>query len=119
EEFCVAQRSLDRDAGRPYAFGEKRGRDMRPLAGALATIKRGNDRRIEPDGGRIVTTTGHWPGRRRAGVARHRQQSAACPVRRDVEAREIRVRSLVTETRDVGVDQPWIPLHHILIFELQ
>src|ERR1700722_2127586 len=38
EEFRIAQRGLDRDAGGPYAFGEKRGRDMRPLAGALATI---------------------------------------------------------------------------------
>src|SRR6266849_8357309 len=38
KEFRLAQRGLDRDAGGPYAFGEKRGRDMRSLAGALAAI---------------------------------------------------------------------------------
>src|SRR5229473_449848 len=50
EEFRIAQRRLDRDAGGPYAFGEKRGRDMRSFAGALATIERGDDRRIKPYG---------------------------------------------------------------------
>src|SRR5216684_597258 len=38
EEFRIAQRCLDRDACGPHAFGEQRGRDMRSLAGALATI---------------------------------------------------------------------------------
>src|SRR6476620_827986 len=38
EEFRIAQRCLDRDAGGPYAFGKKRGRDMRPLPRTLATI---------------------------------------------------------------------------------
>src|SRR5882757_6842863 len=92
---------------------------MRPLAGALATIKRRDDRRIEPYGGGIVTATSYWPGRRRTGIARHRQQSAACPIRRDVKARKIRIGSLVAETRDVRVDQTRIPPHHIFIFKLQ
>ena len=38
KEFSPAQRCLDRDAGGPYAFSEKRGRDVCPLPGALATI---------------------------------------------------------------------------------
>ncbi len=38
EEFRVAQRCLDRDARGPHAFGKQRGRDMRPLPRALATI---------------------------------------------------------------------------------
>src|SRR5216684_1545411 len=80
EEFRLAQRGLDRDAGGPYAFGEKRGRDMRPLAGALTTIQGSDDRRIESDGGSIVTATGHWPGWRRASITRHRQQAATRPV---------------------------------------
>src|SRR5882724_864986 len=61
EEFCVAKCCLDRDAGGPYAFGKQRGRDMRPLAGALATIQASDDRRIEPDGGGVVATAGHRP----------------------------------------------------------
>src|SRR5258705_750758 len=71
EEFRIAQRGLDRDARGPYAFGKKRGRDMRPLAGALATIKGSDDRRIESDGGGIVTAAGDRPGRRRTGIACH------------------------------------------------
>src|SRR6202035_5800717 len=47
------------------------------------------------------------------------QQSAACPVRRNVKAGEIRIWSLVAETGDVGVDQTRIPLRHVLIFQLQ
>src|SRR6266481_9594893 len=38
KEFRIAQRSLDRDAGGPDAFGKQRGRDMRPLPRALAAI---------------------------------------------------------------------------------
>src|SRR6266436_1383893 len=53
EEFRLAQRGLDRDARGPDAFGKQRGGDMRSLPGALAPIKRGDDRRIEPDGGGI------------------------------------------------------------------
>jgi hypothetical protein len=92
EELRLAQRGLDRNARGPDALGEQRGRDVRALAGALAAIERGDDRGIEADGGRIVTAAGHRPGRRRAGIARHRQQAAARPVRRDVEAREIGIR---------------------------
>src|SRR6266849_5116315 len=55
EELRIAQCGLDRDAGGPYAFGKKRGCDMRPLPRALATIKGSDDRRIESDGGGIVT----------------------------------------------------------------
>src|SRR6267378_3996047 len=119
KEFSIAQRGLDRDARGPYAFGKKRGRDMRPLARALATIKGSDDRRIEPDGGGIVAAAGDRPGRRRTGIACHRQQSAACPVRRDVKAGEIRIGSLVAVTRDVRVDQTRIPPHYVLIFKLQ
>ncbi len=119
KELSAAQRSLDRNACRPDALGEERGRDMRPFAGTLATIQGSDDRRIEPDGGGIVTAARHRPGRWRAGIACHRQQSAACPIRRDVKAGEIRIRTLVTEARDVRVDQARIPPHHIFIFELQ
>src|SRR5713101_4305017 len=80
EEFRLAQRGLDRDAGGPHAFGEQRGRDMRSFSGALTTIKGSDDRRIEPDGGGIVATTSHRPGRWRAGIARHRQQAVTRPV---------------------------------------
>src|SRR5712671_5553187 len=38
KEFRIAQRCLDRDACGPHAFGKQRGRDMRPLPRALATI---------------------------------------------------------------------------------
>jgi len=62
------------------ALGEKRGRDIGSFAGAFTTIKRCDDRRIEAYGGRIVTASGHRPSRRRAGIARHRQQAAARPV---------------------------------------
>src|SRR6266436_7377265 len=53
EEFRLAQRGLDRNARGPDAFGKQRGRDMRSLPGALATIQGSDDRRIEPDGGGI------------------------------------------------------------------
>ena len=119
EELRLAQRGLDRDARRPDALGEQRGRDIRSLAGALATIERRDDRGIEADGGRIVAAAGHRPGRRRAGIARHRQQAAARPVGRDVEAREIGVRALFAEARDIRIDQTRIPLHDIVVFELQ
>src|SRR3984885_12513494 len=92
---------------------------MRPLPRALAAIQGSDDRRIEPDRGGIVTAASYWPGRRRAGIACHRQQSAACPVRRDVKAWKIRVRSLVTEAREIRVDQTRIPPRHIFIFKLQ
>src|SRR6201998_4036426 len=119
KEFRLAKCGLDRDAGGPYAFGEQRGRDMRPLAGSLATIEGGDDGGIKPYGGGIVAATSHWPGRRRAGIACHGQQSTACPIRRDVKAGKIRIGSLVAEARDVRVDQTRIPLHHIVIFKLQ
>ncbi len=92
---------------------------MRPLAGALSTIEPGDNRGIEADGGRVVTATGDRPGGRRAGIARHRQEAAACPVGGDVEARELRIGPLVTETRDVRIDQAWVPLHDVVVFELQ
>src|ERR1700751_3581109 len=92
---------------------------MRALAGTLATIKGSDDRRIEPDSGRIVAAAGHRPGRRRAGIARHRQQPAACPIRRDVKTGKIRIRSLVAETRDIRLDEPRIPPHHIVVLEFQ
>ena len=119
EKLRVAQRRLDRDARRPDALGEQRGRDIRSLAGALATIERRDDRRIEADRGGIVAAPGHRPGRRCAGIARHRQQAAARPVRRDVEARELGVRPLLAEARDIRIDQARIPLHDVVIFELQ
>src|SRR6185312_4558758 len=45
EKLRVTQRRLDRDARRPDALGEQRGRYIRSLAGALATIERRDDRR--------------------------------------------------------------------------
>src|SRR4051812_24857267 len=80
EELRPAQGGLDRDACRPDALGEQRGRDIGSLAGALAPVERGDDRRIEPDGRGVVTAAGHRPRRRYAGIARHRQQTAARPV---------------------------------------
>jgi len=44
-------------------------RDVRPLAGALATIERGDDRGIEADGGRIVTLPATAGGGRRRAVS--------------------------------------------------
>ena len=117
--FAPAKRALDRNARRPDALGEQRGRDVRPLAGALATIECRDDGGIQPDGRRIVTAAAHRPGRRHAGIARHRQQAAACPVRRDVEARQIGVRPLFAEAREVRIDQARVPLRDIFVFELQ
>src|SRR4029077_12642680 len=74
EEFRLTQRGLDGNAGGPYAFRKKRSRDVRALTGTLAAIKRRDNRRIESDGGGIVSAAGHWPGRRRTGIACHRQQ---------------------------------------------
>src|SRR3954467_14178233 len=92
---------------------------MRSFTGALTTIKGSDDRRIKPNGGSIVAAASDRPGRWRAGIACHRQQSAACPIRRDVKAGKIRVGSLVAESGDVGVNQTWVPPHHVLIFEFQ
>ena len=64
EELRLAQRGLDRNAGRPDTFSEERRRDIGSLAGALATIKRRHDRGIQADGGRIVAAAGDRPGRR-------------------------------------------------------
>jgi crotonobetainyl-CoA:carnitine CoA-transferase CaiB-like acyl-CoA transferase len=80
KKLRLAQRRLDRDACRPDALGEQRGRDIRPLAGVFTTVERGDDRGIQPDGGGIVAAAGHRPGWRRADVARHRQQTTAGPV---------------------------------------
>src|SRR5262252_221427 len=119
EELCVAQRGLDRDACRPDALGEERGRDVRPLAGALAAVERRDDRRIDTDGRRVVSAAADRPGRRRAGIARHRQQATARPVRREIEARQSGIGTLFAEARKIRVDQPRIPLHDVGVFELQ
>ncbi len=119
EELRLGQRRLDRDARRPDALRKKRGGDVRTLAGALAAIKRGDDRGVDPDRSGVVAAAGHGPGRRRAGIARHRQQAAARPVRRDVEARQIGIGPLFAEAREIGVDQARIPLRQIVILQLQ
>ena len=119
KELRVAKRRLDRDACRPNALGKQRRRDIRSLAGALAAIKRRDDRRVDADRRGIVAAAGDRPGRRRAGVARQRQQTGACPVRRNVEARQLSIRSLLAEARDVCVNQARVPPHHVVIFELQ
>ena len=118
-ELRVTQRGLDRDARRPDALGEQRGGDIRTLAGTLAAVKRRDDRGIEADSGGIVAAASHRPGRWRARIARHRQQAAARPVGRDIEAREIGVRPVLAEAGDICIDQARIPLRHVVIFELQ
>jgi hypothetical protein len=65
----TGQRGLDRNARRPDALGEQRGRDVRALAGALAAVERRDDRRIDSDRRRVIAAAGNRPGRRRAGIA--------------------------------------------------
>src|SRR5258706_2638190 len=113
-ECRPAQTGLDRDTRGPDTLGQQRGRDVRPLAGALAAIQRGDDRRVQADRGRIVTAARNRPGRGRAGIARHRQQAAARPVRRDVEAWKAGVRPLLAEARDIRIDQARVPLRHVV-----
>ena len=119
EELCLAQRGLDRDAGRPDTLSEERRRDVGPLAGALATIKRRHDRGIQADGGGVVAAASHRPGRRRAGVARHRQQPASRPVGRDVESGKSGVGTFFAEAGEIGVNQTRIPQCHIFILQLE
>ena len=78
-ELRLAQRGLDRNACRPDAFRQERGRDVRSLAGALATIKRRHDRAIQADGGGVVAAAGDRPGRRRTGVAQSSTTSRFAP----------------------------------------
>ena len=115
----AGERRLNRNARGPHALGEQRRRDVRAFAGALAPVEGGHDRRIEADGGSIVTAAAHRPGRRRAGIARHRQQAAACPVRCDVEARQIGIRPVLAEAGEVGIDQTRVPTRDVIIFEVQ
>src|SRR5580692_8589007 len=59
------------------------------------------------------------PATGQVGVARQRQQAGACPVRRDVEARQLSIRSLLAKAGDVCVDEARVPPNHVVIFELQ
>src|SRR5262245_18223976 len=72
-ELRVGQRGLDRNACRPDALSQERGRDIRALARALTAIECGNDRRIDADACRGVAAAGYRPGWRRPGIPAHRQ----------------------------------------------
>src|SRR5712675_1777749 len=56
---------------------------------------------------------------RRPRIACLRQQAAARPVGRYIEAWKVGVRAVVAEARDVSVDQPGVPLHDVLVSELE
>ena len=64
EEIRLAQRSLDKNARRPDTFSEQRGRHIGAFTGALTTIERRHNRRIQTNRGGIVAATCHGPGRR-------------------------------------------------------
>ena len=118
-EGRVAQRGLNRDAAGPDAFGQERRRDVGALPGALPPIQRRHDRGVDADGRGVIAAACDRQGRRSAGIARQRQQAAAGPVGRDVESRQVGVRSLFAVAGEVGVDQPGIPRRDVLVFELE
>src|ERR1700752_852604 len=119
EELRLAQCGLDRNARRPYTLGQERRRDIGALAGAFTAIKRGHNRGIQADGGRVVAASGYGPGGRRASVARHRQQATSRPIRRYIESREVGIRAFLAETGEIRVDQTWIPRRDVIIFQLE
>ncbi len=67
----------------------------------------------------MVATPGYRQGRRRTGISGEREQATARPVGRQVESRQIGIRSLVAIAGHVGVDQAGVPLHDILVRQVQ
>src|SRR5689334_6137524 len=115
----AAECGLNRNACGPDTFGKQRSRDVRSFSGSLTTIECSDNRRIETDRSCVVAATTDGPGRWVAGIARHREQAAASPVRSDVEARQVSIRSFIAETGEVRIDEPRVPVHDIFVFELQ
>jgi hypothetical protein len=70
EELRLAERALDRNAARPDAGGEERGRDVGTFSRPLAPVEAGDDRGIEGDRRRVVAAARDRQRRRRARVAR-------------------------------------------------
>src|SRR2546425_2711270 len=119
EERRRGQRGLNRDTAGPDPGGEKRRGDIGALAGALSPIQAHGDRGEQRDRRGMIAAARDRQRRRRARIARQGEQSAAGPVGRDVESRKLGIGPLVAVTGEVAVDETRIPLHHVLIGQLQ
>ena len=67
----------------------------------------------------MISAGGNGKRGRRAGIPSHRQQTASCPVRGDIKARQISIRTDVAIAGNVGVNQAGIPRRNVLISDLK
>lgn len=113
------QYGLQPHARRPGAFGEQRGRDACALAGLLPSVQAGHDPGEQGDRRGVIARSERVRGRRNVPLACEVHQAAARPVRRHVEAGQMRVRTFLAEAGDVGVDQPGIEGGQYVVFQAQ
>src|SRR5260370_11906980 len=115
----LGESGLDKDTRRPNTRREQRGRDIRSFATAFATVKSRCNRRIQCDRGGIVAATRYRPGRRRAGVACHREQTASRPIGREIKSAKSGVGTFLALAADIRIDQPRLPFRYAFILQPQ
>src|SRR5260370_25365884 len=86
---------------------------------ACGTLNIRYTRRIKCDRGGFVAATRYRPGRRRAGVACHREQTASRPIGREIKSGKSGVGTFLAVAGDIRIDQTRIPFRDVFILQSQ